>query len=58
MTDRTYTTSDGVFNLNAWSSADCATIAVDDDREIGARYASTTAKPDSGKAIVVEVSPR
>ncbi len=57
MTDRTYSASDGSFDLHTTSSDDCTTIAVDDDRESGARYASTTARPDSAREITVEVTP-
>jgi hypothetical protein len=58
MTDQTYTASEGTFVLNAPSSDACTTIAVDDDREDGARYASTTAKSAESQNLVIEVSPR
>lgn len=57
MTDRTYTATDGAFTLSTTSSSACKTIAVDDDRESGARYASTTAQPDSSRDITIEVTP-
>lgn len=57
MTDRTYTASDGAFALHAASQDGCRTIAVDDDRESGARYASTTAASDPSHDITIEVTP-
>jgi hypothetical protein len=57
MTDRTYTATDGAFALSAASSSACRTIAVDDDRESGARYASTTAQSDASRDLTIEVTP-
>lgn len=57
MTDRTYSATDGSFDLYTSSRGGCKTIAVDDDRESGARYASTTADPDPSRDITIEVTP-
>jgi hypothetical protein len=57
VTDMTHSAWDGTFALHTESASSCTTIAVDDDRETGARYASTTALPDPGKDLVIEVAP-
>ncbi len=57
VTDMTHSAQDGAFALYAESASSCATVAVDDDREAGARYASTTVPSDTGKDLVIEVSP-
>lgn len=55
MTDETHTQSDGRFHLSATSESACATVAVDDDHEAGARYASTRV-PSNGDDLTIEVS--
>lgn len=57
MTARTHTGADGTFGLHTMSHNGCLTIAVDDERESGARYRSATVESDSSEVITIEVSP-
>jgi hypothetical protein len=57
VTDMTHTTSDGSFALYARSPAACRTVAIDDDREAGRRYASTSVASNPSVSLVNEVAP-
>jgi hypothetical protein len=56
VTDLTHTTTDGSFALYADSSSACRTVAVDDDREAGPRYASTAVPSKPSTDLVIEVT--
>jgi hypothetical protein len=52
----TTTALDGAFDLHTADQASCTTIAVDDQRAASSHYASTTAKSDASKDLVIEVA--
>lgn len=56
VSDVTHTAADGTFDLHARDANACTTIAVEDDGRATTRYASTTAKPNAAKDLVVEVA--
>ena len=55
-TDSTLSASDGAFDLHALSPASCATIAVQDEREVGPHYPATTVASNSAQNLVIEVA--
>ncbi len=56
VSDMTTTALDGAFDLHTADQASCTTIAVDDQRAASSHYASTTAKSDASKDLVIEVA--
>ena len=56
VTDMTHTATDGAFALHAESSSACRTVAVDDDREAGPRYAPTSVASKPSTELVIEVT--
>jgi hypothetical protein len=56
VSDMTHTAADGAFALYTMSASSCTTIAVDDDREAGARYASTRVASDPSQYLAIEVT--
>lgn len=55
-TNMTHTTMDGAFTLYAESSSACRTVAVDDDREAGPRYAPASVPSQASDELVIEVT--